>query len=301
MTPRNSSIESPSLSCASLQEALQRIRGEIKRSKNFLTFRSPDGTLKSLRYGTMHDRIDRLGSLFATWEMKPQDRVLLASHDDGALLTSVLACLYHGYSAVVVDPESSPVEAEHVLELTRFEAAILDTELREKWPLDKVSRILPISHAGVEKGRLFQKLLGRRDASDTDRTSYPGVLDNLEPLLPPESLPDDDEAYVLFTSGSTSKPKGVRISRGALFNHSRTFSRHFGYGPDSRLLCLLPLHHTDGLFHGSLTPWLCGGESLRPMRFSVGEIQEFFDSIYTLRATHFVTVPTMLNLLDRFG
>ncbi len=285
-----------------LQHELNRIaQGDL--SQVYLTYLSRDRKLQDLTYKKVLDRIARLGSLYAGWGLSPGDRVLLASRDDGAVSTLVLSCLYHGFSAVVVDPASSADEAEHFLTLASPAAAIVDCNLLTTWPLDQLPRSLAIAETGGGGG-LFWQLLGRRDRSakaGSEATQYPALLEGLPPSEPPSEMADHNEAYILFTSGSTSRPKGVRISRAALGEHARTFARHYGYGRDCRLMNLLPLHHTDGLFHGLLTAWLSGATSLRPMRFSVAEIEAFFDSIYTLRTTHLITVPTMLNLLERFA
>ena len=113
----------------------------------------------------------------------------------------------------------------------------------------------------------------------------------------PDSLPDSTVAYILFTSGTTSRPKGVEITHRNLFAQMATFVRQYGYDPDCRLLNVLPLHHTDGLTQGPVVVFTTAATVLRPLRFRVDALSEFLDLIYAERVTHLITVPSVLALI----
>ena len=81
-------------------------------------------------------------------------------------------------------------------------------------------------------------------------------------IRPPTGIPDSTTAYILFTSGTTSKPKGVEITHRNLHAQMQTFIRHYGITEQSRLMNLLPLHHTDGLTHGAFVGLIGGHDAL---------------------------------------
>ena len=293
--------DSPLPSAASLSDALRRTREKARSGRTCLVHAAPGGQVRETTYRVMRERLARLGGLFTRWGLSPGNRVLIASSDDAAVLSLTIACLEYGLSAVVADPAAPAPEAEHVLATSRPEAACIDRALLSRWPLGSVERVLPVTEDRPAGGGLLGKLLRRKPDEAAEQAAFPGVLKTLEPAPPPSDVADSLEAYVLFTSGSTSRPKGVSISRGSLLAHASTLSRQLGYDSGCRLLDVLPLHHTDGLVHGGLTAWLNGGTSLRPMTFSITAAGNLLDSVYTLRATHFITVPTMLALLERCG
>ena len=79
----------------------------------------------------------------------------------------------------------------------------------------------------------------------------------------------DAIAFLQYTSGSTSTPKGVAITHGNLLRNSALIASCFGSGPESRGVFWLPLFHDMGLIGGVLQTLYCGGSStlLSPVAF----------------------------------
>ena len=79
----------------------------------------------------------------------------------------------------------------------------------------------------------------------------------------------DDLAFLQYTSGSTSTPKGVMVTHGNLLANSAQIRACFGSTPESRGVFWLPLFHDMGLIGGVLQTVYCGGSStlLSPVAF----------------------------------
>lgn len=254
---------------------------------------------QELSFGEVVDRAKKLTRFYHEAGLKPGDRVILASHDDLETSVFFLSLLRNGITAVLIDPETKPHRFAHIVRTAQPKGIILDAALRNEWRPDTIGVVLEIKGQQSAKDTLFTKLLGNKKTADASDGSYPAVLRTLQGMEGPEVIDQEQDAYILFTSGTTSDPKGVRISHKNLFSHVRTLSRQFGYAPDSRILNILPLAHVDGIVQGPIVAFANAAALHRPMRFEIQSLDRLLDSVYTHRITHFITVPTVLALIER--
>jgi acyl transferase domain-containing protein/acyl-CoA synthetase (AMP-forming)/AMP-acid ligase II/acyl carrier protein len=71
-------------------------------------------------------------------------------------------------------------------------------------------------------------------------------------------LDRSDIAFLQYTSGSTSRPRGVMLSHANLLYNLRAIRRSFGCGPDTHVVIWLPPYHDMGLIGGLLEPAYAG-------------------------------------------
>ncbi|WP_437640298.1 amino acid adenylation domain-containing protein [Sorangium sp. So ce854] len=79
----------------------------------------------------------------------------------------------------------------------------------------------------------------------------------------------DDVAYLQYTSGSTSSPKGVMVSHRNVLQNCRMLADGFGIERGDTFVCWLPHFHDLGLIHGIMLPLFVGGRcySMPPASF----------------------------------
>jgi malonyl-CoA/methylmalonyl-CoA synthetase len=103
---------------------------------------------------------------------------------------------------------------------------------------------------------------------------------------------DDTIAAILYTSGTTGKPKGAMLSHGNLSSNAAALHEIWRFDPRDRLLHALPIFHTHGLFVALNTTLLNGTSMIFLPRFDAAEIVRLLP-----RATLMMGVPTFYTRL----
>jgi long-chain acyl-CoA synthetase len=104
----------------------------------------------------------------------------------------------------------------------------------------------------------------------------------------------DDVAELMYTSGTTGKPKGVMITHRGLTTGARVKTGHISVGPADRILCVLPLFHSGGLNDLAFPCMYRASTIVLRRNFSASE---FWHCVERYRINGFYIVPTMWNIL----
>jgi long-chain acyl-CoA synthetase len=131
---------------------------------------------------------------------------------------------------------------------------------------------------------------------EEDRPGAP----SLEALLKKEECPDDfpatkgsDLCHLMYTSGTTGRPKGVMATHLNVWHNAREFAKvHFI--PEDTIMVATPIFHCWGLVNGTLGMLSRGGTVITVERFFPDKA---LADIEQLRPTVFQGVPPMFNLL----
>ncbi|HXJ35785.1 MAG TPA: AMP-binding protein [Candidatus Eisenbacteria bacterium] len=156
----------------------------------------------------------------------------------------------------------------------------------------------------TEVTHLFRDATPRVLVSTTDALraiagldEHPSLVDVAAPP-PTATLPPPparrDPALILYTSGTTGKPKGAVMTHANLVSNARRIAAWLDVGPADRVLTVMPLFHANAIVIGTLVPLVAGGATIVAERFRPST---FWSSVSRHRPTTVGTVPTMLSML----
>lgn len=108
------------------------------------------------------------------------------------------------------------------------------------------------------------------------------------------SVVADQPALLMYTSGTTGTPKGVRLSHKNLLHAAHHVSQWHGLTSQDRVLSSLPIYHINGQSIATITPFYSGGSIVLPQKFSVSQ---WWPAVLKYECTWINMVPTIIAYL----
>ncbi len=237
--------------------------------------------------------------------------VLIASGDEIAVTVAVLACFERGLTAAVVDPGTPLGQLRQIIALVQPAIYIFDDRIAVHLPaLAAVEPSLGADPPSTPCWRVLPRRANKGLLSRFRKRPQAPAADDLLAALASDTLPlpKDSPGYtsptatalIMFTSGSTGTPKAVELSADALAAQLSIILKQCGYTSQTRMMNGLPLYHVDGIVY-TLLAFAVGGTIYRPAPLNINKISEFLALFYREQITHFITVPTVLAFIDRYG
>jgi len=269
-----------------------RLAFEQKSNKPFAVFAE-----RTITYGELRKKIGQYASYFHNEGIKKGDRIVFSSTYEPFVCLFSLSLIANGITVVFIDPDGGSKRSNAIIDHCRPHTVFLEEELKRKWHITHTaSRNIVTIVPNTGNSVLYKLLRKKEDRND----SFPACVEALPESVLPREIDPESDAFIMFTSGTTSAPKGVRMSHRALFSHMQSLANVYELGSESKLFNNLMLSHTDGMTQGPVLALFTTATLYRPFLFSIQRIEDAFDIIYQRQITHWVIVPTMIALIYQF-
>ena len=199
-------------------------------------------------YRDLVAQVGRAAGALADLGVEPGDRVVAQTEKTPQALALYLACLKVG--AVYVPLNTAYTAAEMGYFLSDAEPALLVCD-----PSQKVASTVPTETLDASGGGSFAERMGAARA--------------VEPTVPRSA---DDIAAIVYTSGTTGRPKGAMLTHRNLESNARTLCDAWGWRSGDVLLHALPIFHVHGLFVALHCVFLGGGSMVFLPRFDADAV-----------------------------
>ena len=210
------------------------VRHSVKEFASKIAFTMFDG--EEVTYAEAGDRIAKVQELLTGAGLRPGDKVALLSSNMPNWGVCYFAVTSAGMVAVPILPDFSGEELDMIVEHSEAKALLVSDRLFSKLSkstIEKLNIVVRTKNLGV---------IARR-------VSEPGTAAIPAP---------DDTAAIIYTSGTTSKPKGVMLTHKALCAQVHISRSIFPVHPDDTFLSVLPLSHTYECSIGLIYPFSMG-------------------------------------------
>ncbi|MCE2526250.1 MAG: AMP-binding protein [Actinomycetia bacterium] len=229
---------------------------------------------RSLTFAELASEIEQCRKSLAVWGVEPGDRILVYVEKSPATVLLFLACLSHGAVYVPINPAYTPVELQELVRDCTPRLVVCDPS-REP----QVGEWVGGPAAAVQMASMGSAGRLARPAEPRIRHS------ELRPS-------GNDPAVILYTSGTTGKPRGAVLSHRAVAANVLALCRVWDMRSSDILVHALPLFHTHGLLVALMCALLAGASTFLMPSFDPEEAIRLFG-----QATVFMAVPTYYTRL----
>ena len=195
------------------------------------------------------------------------DRVAVGLPNSPELVTTILGVIQAGAVLVPLNPAYTADELTYVVSDAGARAAVVSPE----------------HEAILVQSQLPELSLIVSAPQELDAASRATV-----------TIDAESPALIVYTSGTTGRPKGAVLSHRALLSNLVTVARAWQWSENDRLLLTLPCFHLHGLGLGIITSFLMGSSVVLRRRFVAEDVCADLERV---GATMFFGVPTMYNRL----
>jgi acyl-CoA synthetase (AMP-forming)/AMP-acid ligase II len=219
----------------------------------------------------------RIASGFRKLGLKPGDRVamLLGNRIEFPLI--LFAAAHQGLITVLLGTRQQKPEIAYVLNDCGASLLIHEAALADRVP------------EATDVAELKHRIVSDDDPSGSDFAR----LSNNPPFTEAAEVGEEDTAMILYTSGTTGRPKGAMLAHCNIIHSSMVFASSMALTSAERSIAAVPLAHVTGVVANIMTMVACGGALIIAAEFKAAD---YLKLAARERVTYTVLVPAMYNL-----
>lgn len=257
-------------------------------NRTFLTYCDDD---RAVRYTYSYGEFGTVVSFVAAYlydqvGLRRGDRLatILFNHDVTVVL--YFAAWVLGVTVVPINIEESAEKQRYILEHSETSAVCcwhthLDEVKGLQRELPALRHVIAVNDEGFVEGPKHRA--GTRVGAPPSSLGAVSHTSRLE-----------EEALIVYTSGTTGAPKGVILTVENLLVDADAIADWHQFGANDRLMCVLPIHHVNGTVVTLVTPFYCKGSIVLNRKFKSAM---FWRRVHEEQVTCVSVVPTLLEFL----
>ena len=209
--------------------------------------------------------------------LRPGDRVAVLLGNRIEFVLAVFAAARLGLVTVLLSIRQQTPEIAYVLSDCGAKLLLHEASLAERLP----------DPAEVPE------LVHRIAVDDHPPRSGFAALADHSPLTEPIAVAEEDTAMILYTSGTTGRPKGAMLAHCNIIHSAMMFEAGMGLTAADRSIAAVPLGHVTGVVANVASMARCAGSLIIMPEFKAGD---YLKLAVRERVTYTVMVPAMYNL-----
>jgi len=241
-------------------------------------------TGQTMSYREFHQLACSLSVELRSRGLRRGDRLGVMVPNCCELAVLYFACLYAGATIVPINPDLSAGDVRFILSSCNPRLVVAGVSL--------CARVTAIGSTPIALATAQDPLVGSEMAA-IDLTALPPSTG----FLPLEDTTADDLLVIVYTSGTTARPKGLAHRIGRMFRNARAFAEQQGIEHASRFYSTLSMSYMGGFYNLLILPFLQGASVVIDHVFDARSSLSFWDRVSRHQANTLWLAPTVMSIL----
>jgi acyl-CoA synthetase (AMP-forming)/AMP-acid ligase II len=238
----------------------------------------------ALTYAEFNARVNRAAHALAGLGVGKGDHVALLLPNGLAMAELQLATAKAGAVAVPVNARLAPPELRYVLEHSDSKLLVAEGEFLDR-----------LAGAGASWPAALRTVVAAGAGGPPSLPRYEALRDAADDSEPDVRVEGEDTWLIVYTSGTTGRPKGAVRSHRSNVLLALTFATDFGITADDTGLLLMPMFHVNSIWFLSLSLYIGATCAIYPHR--AFHPDHLVEEILRRQVTYSIFVPTMFTYL----
>jgi acyl-CoA synthetase (AMP-forming)/AMP-acid ligase II len=240
-----------------------------------------------ITYGEFHRQACALGAELRKRGVHKGDRIAVMLPNCCELAVLYFACIYLGAVIVPINPVLSKGEVQFILASCKPSFVVANAVHAE---------LIREFHAQVLGLATAHETLN--DSSAASQINI-NALEETKEFTPLETADAEDLVVIMYTSGTSAKPKGLAHKLGRMFRNATAFAGARGIDQDSRFYLTLSMAYMGGFYNLLILPFLCGASVVVDHVFDARSSLHFWEKAKNNQVNTLWMAPTVLSILLR--
>ena len=281
------------------------VHEDTKSKKPAILWEGENGDSRILTYGEMLTQVQKFSNVLKSLGVEKGDRVTLYLPMIPELPIAMLACARIGATHTVIFSGFSATSIRDRVDDSKSKVVVTADGGYRRGNIVKLKEVVDEAIEGFD----FVKsvVVVERTKNEIPMTSkdklWNDLMNDASDNCPAEKLDSAHPLYILYTSGTTGKPKGVLHGTGGYLVHLRsTFKWAFDIKDTDVFFCTADIGWVTGHSYVVYAPLLHGAtEIMYEGAPDFPDASRMWDILQKYKATIFYTTPTALRMFMKFG
>ena len=248
-------------------------------TKPYLVYYDVAGTRTEFAFKDFFTLVSQCANVMREHGIRRGDRIATISHNHSDTVIQYFAAWLMGACVVPVSLSEDDHRIQFILQNSLAKLAFLRNDYADR--IRPILRSVPTVERVIHCSEEFEE-----------------SLSIASPLYSSaEAVRLEDEALIVYTSGTTGNPKGVVLTQHNVLADAKGITEWHGMTNAQRMMCVLPIHHVNGTVVTLVTPMYFGGTVVLNQKF---QSENFFEKIERERVNVVSVVPTLLAFLIEY-